>query len=119
MEKTREEVALRALRLIAVVAADEPATADAMNGALDVLDSLWAEVLAEAIAPWDIATGVPIEAFVPLANLLAAELAPEYGVAAPMSRARAKLRVLGLYRPDDGQCPREWADDYGGHRPCP
>lgn len=115
MERTREETALRALRLIGVVASDEPGSADQMRGALDVLDSIWPEVLAEAQATWDIATGVPQEAFVPLAHLLAAELAGEYSVASPMTRARAKLRLLAAIRARE---PRECCDydpcaDYG------
>lgn len=104
MDRTDKEVALRGLRLIGVVAADEPATADQMSAALLVLSSVWAEVQAEAPATWDIVTGVPPEAFMPLAHLLAAELAGEYGVAAPMSGARAKLRLLAVIRLDDRCC---------------
>ncbi|MDQ7262700.1 hypothetical protein NM680_12950 [Paracoccus sp. PS-1] len=115
MERTREETALRALRLIGVVATDEPGSADQMQGALMVLDSIWTEVRDEAQATWDIATGVPQDAFVPLANLLAAELAGEYAVPSPMSRARAKLRLLAVIRKTE---PRECCDydpcaDYG------
>lgn len=116
MDRTDKEVALRGLRLIGVVAADEPATADQMSAALLVLSSVWAEVQAEARATWDIVTGVPPEAFMPLAHLLAAELAGEYGVAAPMSGARAKLRLLAVIRPDDRCCDDKEYDpcaDYG------
>lgn len=113
MDRTREETALRALRLIGVVAQDEPATADQMRGALDVLESLWAELLTEAPATWGLATGIPPEAFVPLAQFLAAELAPEYGVAAPMTRARAKLRLLALIRPAEPECRDHEINDYG------
>lgn len=114
MDRTREETALRALRLIGVAAQDEPATADQMQGALHVLESIWAEVREEAQATWDIATGTPPEGFVPLANFLAAELAPEYAVAAPMTRARAKLRLLAVIRPAERECcyPHE-IHDYG------
>lgn len=111
-DRTREEVAERALRLIGVVASDEPPSADQMAGALAVLDSTWAETRAEAQATWDIVTGVPPAAFVPLASLLAAELAPEYAVAAPMTRARARLRLLAVIRPDD-RC-----DDDSNIDPC-
>lgn len=115
MERTRDEVALRALRLIGVVASDEPATADQSQGALDVLESIWAEVRDEAQATWDIATSVPSLAFVPLANLLAAELAGEYATVAPMTRARAKLRLLAVirrYEPADC-CDADPCADYG------
>lgn len=118
MDRTRNEVALRGLRLIGVVAQDEPATADQMNAALLVLESVWAELRSEAQATWDIATGVPDAAFVPLANLLSAELAGEYAVAAPMSRARAKLRLLAVIRPDDRRPPCPQRNDYGMTKGC-
>lgn len=116
MDRTRDETALRALRLIGVVANDEPATADQSQTALDVLESIWAEVRAEAQATWDIATGIPQEAFVPLAHFLAAELAGEYVVAAPMTRARARLRLLAVIRPAepcDDTCDYDPCADYG------
>lgn len=115
MDRTRDEVALRALRLLGVVASDEPATADQAQGALMVLDSIWAEVLGEAQATWDITTGVPQEAFVPLANLLAAEMAGEYAVPSPMSRPRAKLRLLATIRKSEPHelCDTDPCADYG------
>lgn len=115
MERTRDEVALRALRLLGVVASDEPATADQAQGALMVLDSIWAEVRDEAQATWDIATGVPQEAFVPLANLLAAEMAGEYATPAPMTRPRAKLRLLAVIRKAEQRdcCDVDPCADYG------
>lgn len=103
MDFTKDEIALRALRMIGVCAGDEPASADQSEAALSVLQGLWAEVLDEAEATWDVATGTPPAAAMPLVNLLAAELAPEFGVAAPMSRARAKLRLLAVIR---GKAPR-------------
>lgn len=114
MDRTREETALRALRMIGVAAQDEPATADQMQSALDVLESIWAEVREEAQAVWDIATGVPQEAFVPLAHFLAAELAGEYAVVAPMTRPRAKVRLLAVIRPAEPECCRPHEiHDYG------
>jgi len=115
MERTREEVARRALRLIGVCAADEPPTADAMEGALEVLDSLWAELCVEAQPTWSIVTGVPAEAFVPFAHWLGAELAGEYTTTAPMTRGAALLRLLSVVRTAECDDCRE-ADpcaDYG------
>ena len=40
MDRTDKEVALRGLRLIGVVAADEPATADQMSAAFPLLRQL-------------------------------------------------------------------------------
>lgn len=101
MDHSRETVALRALRMIGVTASDEPATADQMQAAIHVLNAIFAEFRTEAIPTWDVATGTPDEAFMPLASWLAAELAGEYMAAAPMTRARAKLRLLAVVRPDD------------------
>lgn len=113
MQKTREEVALQALRMLGVVAADEPATSHQMSGALSVLDGIWAEVSASAPADWDIVTGTPMKSFVPLAQMLAADLAAEYGVQPPMTRARARLRLLASYRTDDRDCYDPLVHDYG------
>ena len=113
MDRTQEEVAQRALRLIGVCAADEPPSGDQMTAALDVLSGLWAEVRAETDATWDVVTGTPAEAYVPLANLLAAEMAGEYGVVAPMTVARARLRLLAVIRPWIGDDACRTRDDYG------
>lgn len=115
MDRTREEAATRALRLIGVCASDEPPSADQMASALTMLDSIFAELRGEAQPTWDIVTGTPPEAFAPLANWLAAEIAGEYGVPSPMSRARSKLRLLAVVRPDDRtDCDDCDADaDYG------
>ena len=85
MQRTRQEIATRALRMIGVTAEDEPPSADQMAAALDVLGGLWGELLAEVRPTWDIVTGTPAEGFVPLASWLAAELAaaPSEAVAAP------------------------------------
>lgn len=112
MEYTKEEIARRALRMIGVVASDEPPTADQMKTAEAVLDGIFAELRSEAQPTWDIATGTPSEAFVPMANWLGAEISGEYAVAAPMSRARAKLRVMAVVRPDD-RTEDDWIEDYG------
>lgn len=101
MDRTQDEIAARALRLLGVVAADESLTADQATSALAVLEGIWSELITETQPTWDIVTGTPPEGFVPLANWLAAELAPEYGLAPPMMRGRAKLRLLAVVRPDD------------------
>ena len=43
------------------------------------------------------------EAFNPLADLLAAEIAPEYSRPAPVARSRALVRFLAVVNPDDRQ----------------
>lgn len=116
MSRSQDEIAARALRLLGVVAADESLTADQASNALAVLEGIWSELITEAQPTWDIETGTPPEGFVPLANWLAAEMAPEYGVPAPMTRGRAKLRLLAVVRPDDRDPEEKGCDpdaDYG------
>ena len=113
MDHDRNEVALRALRMIGVTASDEPATADQMQTALTTLNAIFMELRKEAQPTWDVATGTPDESMMPLANWLAAEIAGEYALTAPMSRARAKLRLLAVIRPDDRVEDAYRPHDYG------
>ena len=72
---TRADVITRALRRLRVVAANRTPTADMSQEAGTVLDSLYAEIGESAAIPWAL-SAVPDEAFNPLADLLAAEIAP-------------------------------------------
>lgn len=106
---TRQEVITRALRRLGVVAEDENPGPDANAQAGAVLDSIFAEVGQSVTVTWTLAT-VPDYALVPLANLLAAELAGEY----PTSEARmlaprsvAWMRLMGLVRADNRTDPRD------------
>jgi hypothetical protein len=50
---------------------------------------------------------VPAPAQIPLAELLAAELAPSFpGIPAPLPRHLALLRLLAVIRPDDRPIPK-------------
>lgn len=97
--RTRLDVVTRALRRIGVAAHDEAPTADQIDNAGAVYDALLIEIGAE--------TGTAIygdsvdeAVFVPLANLLAVEIAPDFGVAMPTTRGAALIRLLGVLRPD-------------------
>lgn len=104
--KTRLDVINRAFRKIGVKAEDEALTADQYENGGEVLDMLFAEVNSRATEihgqsfGFDLET-LPDAAFLPLANLLAVELAPEYGANIPMSRGSAILRLLSVEFPDD------------------
>lgn len=98
--KTRLDVITRALRRIGVAAHDEVPTADQIDNAGAVYDSLVLEVGQEIRAPFSGET-IPDELFVPLANLLGVDLCPDYGVPPPTTRGNAFLRVLAVLRPDD------------------
>lgn len=97
---TRIDVITRAMRRLGIVADDEVLTADQMANAGDVLDSLFVEAGREAPMPFDL-NNTPSESYAALANYLAAEMAAEYGVTAPDTPARAKLRFVASVRPDN------------------
>lgn len=111
--KSKKQIIERALRSIGVLAQDEPATAEMEQQAGAVLDSLWAEINAAGPgATFDPRADVPDEALVPIAQLLAAEIAGDYDRAGP-SRARAWLRVRALYVADDRQSDCGGVCDHG------
>ena len=98
--KTRLDVVTRALRRLGVAAHDEAPTADQIESVGSVYDALLAEITetaGESIAN----NSVPEMVFIPLANLLAVEIAPDYGTPLPQSRGSAMLRLLAVMRPDD------------------
>ena len=65
-----------------------------------VLDAGFAEINTEASAYFDL-SDIPAEAVFPMADFIAASVAPSFTMAAPRSRASAKLAVLAIIRPDD------------------
>ena len=97
---TKADVVTRALRRLRVVAANRAPTADLSAETGTVLDSLFAEIGVDHAISWTLDT-TPDEALNPLADLLAAEIAPEYSKAAPMPRSRALTRFLAVINPDD------------------
>lgn len=97
--KTRADVINRAMRRLGVKAEDEALTADQLANVGEAYDALIEEVGAAVGIPLTNAP-VPEAAFIPLANLLAVEVAADYGIPAP-SRGTAYARVLSALRPDD------------------
>lgn len=110
MAKTRLDVITRALRGVAVVPHDE--TPDhgiaAETGA--VLDALFAEIETAKNVSWDL-TAVPDEAFIPLANLLAAEVAPMFQTVPPFTRPVSWMRLMAVIRPNDMEDARDIDED--------
>lgn len=98
--KTRLDVVTRSLRRLGVAAHDEAPTSDQIDSVGAVYDALLAEILVNAGLTID-PEAVPDEAFIPLANLLAVEISPDFGGALPQSRGSALLRLLSVLRPDD------------------
>ena len=101
MAKTKLEITARAHRVLGLLAVDENPSADMIAFAGDTLDGVIDELeyIQGVSAPFD-SDSVPDELFLPLGDLLAAEIAPHYSVPAP-SRARAMTRVRAHLAPDD------------------
>lgn len=93
--KTRNDLVTRALRQASVVAMDEVPTASEYQNASDVMDG----ILTEIGQPFTGDT-IPDAAFVALANWLAKEVAPGFGMT-DQERARAKLRLAASIAVDD------------------
>lgn len=79
---------------------------DVIEGGLQVmaarfLDAHFKLVERESPAYWSNGGDIPQEALLPLADLLAVDIAPSFAMAAPVSRGRAVLNLLGVIRPDD------------------
>lgn len=106
MMATRLDVIERAFRRLGIKAEDEGLTADQLANGGDVLDALYAEVCERAlqihgnVLPFAL-SNVPAEAFLPLSNLLVAELAADYAAQPPVSRSGAMLQLLSVMYPDD------------------
>lgn len=110
---TKDDIIRHALMRLGVVAMDEPMTAQHLAHGAAVLASLVAEVGQErglvSLAP-DV---VPVAAQMPLANLLAVDLAPDFGLPAPDARGRAWVRLAATLRSDDREDnPSPLADYY-------
>lgn len=97
MAKTKTDVVAMAHRSMGILSADETPTADQEAYAGDVLDALLAEIAAihGVYLSYDLD-----ETFLPMSYLLAAEIAPHYGVQA-MPRSMAMSRLLAYAVPDN------------------
>lgn len=108
---TSHDVITLAHRQIGVVADDEPMTADQEAYATPLLEALFEEfqMVQGVTFTWGL-TAVPRAALIPLATLVAAEIAGHYSRPAPLiSRATGRLRAA--YLPDDRPDVRDLDDD--------
>ena len=103
--KTRLEVITRALRRIRIVAMDEAATTDQENVAGDALDALVLELDRSHDLHIGNSTQFEDDIFLPLAYLLAAEIAPDFSVQSPEPRSRALMRLRSVLDPNDYIAP--------------
>jgi hypothetical protein len=106
--KTRAELITRALRRLRIVAFDEAATAEQEAVCSEALDALQEELLwSHGINIGDVDL-TEDEHFLPLAYLLAVEVAPEFSTAAPETRAKAIVRLGSVINPDDSDVTPEY-----------
>lgn len=101
MTKTSLDIATRALRVISVCAVDETPTAADKTLAVNALQGIMDELVDShgATIAWTIET-VPDALFLPLSDLVAADVASVYQMPGP-SRSRALIRVRASLLPDD------------------
>ncbi len=114
MARTRLDLIAQAHRRLGVLAADEVPTADMVGYGRDTLELILAELVADgvpvAFADPDF---IPDALALPLAALLAVDLAPHYEVAPRDARSRCIGRLRSILLPDDRVRDGFPADDYG------
>ena len=108
---TKIDVITLAHRLIGVVSADEDPGADQNAYAADLLDGIFAELTTAQglVISWTLDT-TPAHALIGLAETLASDVAPHYGLSfKPRSSGMARLRSALLQ--DDRDDDRDLDDD--------
>jgi hypothetical protein len=89
----------QAFRRLGIKAEDESLTADQRAYAEQTLDALYAELAKEVdMNFWP--SSIPQSLVIPLANLLAVEMGPSYGIAVE-PRGRPLARLMSVLRPDN------------------
>lgn len=112
MPKTSVEVATLALRRLGVVGMGEPPQAEELRHAREVLAGLVAEIAAaQGMTVVADLEAVPDARFLPLAYLLACDLAPHYEIAPRDARSVLIGRLRAQLLPDDREDARDLDDD--------
>lgn len=108
MPKTTRDTVTAALRRIGVVAVDDPADAATYAVAEEIFEAFYAELPDEGFTTLTDANAVPDKAFNAIVQMVAKDIAPQFGVDAPTQDWREGLRRLRrIYMPDDRE---EWRD---------
>lgn len=109
---TRLDVIHRALRRLGIISKDESADASDAEDVGEVLDALFDELqnVHEMVFTWDLTT-VPLAAFIPLANLLAVEIAVDYDIAPRETKLEAMARMRAYAFPSDFVDNRDLDED--------
>lgn len=118
--KTRADVIVAAFRTLGIAAVDDDLTADQEAYGGGLLDALLLELVEQlpALAP---PLGVTASeavfqddrVFIPLSQVLAADVAPAYGASPVIARSRAWHRLMQVLRPDDRTEDTPSPADYG------
>ncbi|MDP5216699.1 hypothetical protein Q5Y75_05670 [Ruegeria sp. 2205SS24-7] len=109
MPKTKLDIVTRALRKIQVVSVAEVPEAEDAADATTILEALFEDLkdTQELSLAWSL-DATPDAAFLPLADILASEIAPTYGKAGP-SRSGAIARLRAYHINDDREQP--WTEE--------
>lgn len=105
--RTKSELITRALRRLRVVAMDEQASADQEAVVAETLQALEEELQRSfgIVIPLSSSDEIEDDVFLPLAYLLAAEIAPEFAVPSPERRSTALIRLRSVTNPNDKAAP--------------
>lgn len=98
--KTRSDVITAALRRARIVAIGEAPDADQVAHGVEAFDALTAE-FQQHVAGDGFWVSIPEHVYAPLVRVLAADLAPVYGLDAPDTRSSALIDLMAMMRPDD------------------
>lgn len=111
MTKTALDIVTHGLRLIGVTAWGQASAAEDHAFGKDILDAEFERLKTEQGFPWTFTTDtVPDELFVPMAQLVASEVAPSLGKQGP-NRARAVSAMWAYAFPDDRADWRDYDGD--------
>lgn len=93
---TPAKLRLRALRRLNLVQAGQSAPGEDDAAAQDVYTALYGELDSQGSVAWSITDEVPSQFVEPLVQLIAHDLAPDYGVPYRVDRDAVKGRILYL-----------------------
>jgi len=99
MTKTRNDLAQRALQRLGVVGAGQAASAEDMAIALAQIDPLYAELVSRDVMAGVDMDAIPDEYYLPLADRLAAELGPDFGIPNVDTQA-TEMRLRRMFAAD-------------------
>lgn len=110
---TEAQVIAQAHRRLGVLSAEEAPTDDMVAYGAETLALILAELRADGLPLVSVGGVVADGLALPLAMLLATDLAPHYEVPPRDARSRCVARLRAILYPDDRPDPAPVVDDYG------